>query len=338
MFLSFIVPVYNAEHYLPDCLDSLLKQDIPQEEYEIICVNDGSKDGSLRVLKDYQSRFPNIVIINKENGGVTTARNAGMAAARGDYLWFVDSDDFIKENVLGRLKGAALSGNFDRVIIGCYIFEDGLTEEEKELSRRCELPLNGPWYDSIVVRSLFRRAYLEKHQLTFRYADITHGEDGLFMYEAVIPGIKSIEIQEAVYFYRTHSGSAETSVSLKNLQKKLHSYTRISEILLDYYRNHGQKNEFTANKLMTFLWFTLHTVSTMPYAESRKALKRLKKAGLFPFHLLPECTAEQSFMTERTGFVGKCYDAVCMNLHRPWGFFCMFLIQQLLRLKRRLIK
>lgn len=338
MFLSFIVPVYNAERYLPDCLDSLLNQDIPLEDYEIICVNDGSKDGSLSVLKNYRSRFPNIVILDKENGGVTTARNAGLSAARGDYLWFVDSDDFIKENVLGRLKQAAFSGNYDRVIIGCYIFEDGLTEEEKAMSDRCELPLNGPWYDSIVVRSLFRREYLNQHRLTFRYPDITHGEDGLFMYEAVIPGMESFEIEEAVYFYRTHSGSAETSVSLKNLQKKLHSYTRITQILLDYYRNHGQKNEFTANKLMTFLWFTLHTVSTMPWAESRKALKHLKQLGLYPFHRIPECTAEQSYMVDRTSFVRKCYDTVCMNLHRPWGFGCMFLIQQLLRLKRKIIK
>ncbi len=60
MFLSFIVPVYNAEHYLPQCLDSLLNQGIPHSDYEILCVNDGSKDGSLAVLQDYQRRFPNI--------------------------------------------------------------------------------------------------------------------------------------------------------------------------------------------------------------------------------------------------------------------------------------
>ena len=65
MFLSIIVPVYNAEHYLPECLDSLLNQDIPQAEYEIICVNDGSKDGSLSVLQSYQQRFSNIRIIDK---------------------------------------------------------------------------------------------------------------------------------------------------------------------------------------------------------------------------------------------------------------------------------
>ena len=74
MFLSFIVPVYNAESYLPDCLDSLLHQDVPHSDYEIICVNDGSKDGSLAVLKAYQETFSNIRIIDKENGGVTTAR------------------------------------------------------------------------------------------------------------------------------------------------------------------------------------------------------------------------------------------------------------------------
>jgi len=104
MFLSFIVPVYNAEIYLPDCLNSLLRQDIPHSDYEIICINDGSKDKSLAVMQDYQARFPNIQIIDKENGGVTTARNAGLAAAMGDYIWFVDSDDFIKENVLLHLR------------------------------------------------------------------------------------------------------------------------------------------------------------------------------------------------------------------------------------------
>jgi len=338
MFLSFIVPVYNAEIYLPDCLNSLLRQDIPHSDYEIICINDGSKDKSLAVMQDYQARFPNIQIIDKENGGVTTARNAGLAAAMGDYIWFVDSDDFIKENVLLHLRTTARSGDYDRLIIGCYIFEDGLTEEEKAMSERCELPLNGPWYDSIVVRSLFRRSYLEKHSLSFRYPDITHGEDGLFMYEAVIPGMVSFEIEEAIYFYRTHSGSAETSVSLTNLKKKFHSYTRITQIHLDYYVNKNQRNEFTANKLMNFLWFSLHTAASMPIKESRKALKELKQHGLYPFHRLPECNTDQSFMTERSGFIGKFYDRICLNLHRPWGFWCMFLIQQLLRLKRSFLK
>ena len=70
MFLSFIIPIYNAERYLSECLNSLLAQDLVADEYEIVCVNDGSKDGSLSVLRDFADRYPNIRIIDKENGGV----------------------------------------------------------------------------------------------------------------------------------------------------------------------------------------------------------------------------------------------------------------------------
>lgn len=100
MFLSFIVPVYNTEKYLAECLDSLLEQDIPYEEYEIICVNDGSTDGSLDILRRYAEAHSNVIVVDKENGGVASARNAGLDAACGDYIWFFDSDDIIHPNIL----------------------------------------------------------------------------------------------------------------------------------------------------------------------------------------------------------------------------------------------
>ena len=73
MFLSFIVPVYNTEKYLEECLDSLLTQDIPYDDYEIVCVNDGSTDGSCKILKAYSERYSNIVVVDKENGGLSSA-------------------------------------------------------------------------------------------------------------------------------------------------------------------------------------------------------------------------------------------------------------------------
>lgn len=334
MFLSFIVPVYNAEVYLSECLDSLLRQDIPQEDYEIICVNDGSKDGSLAVLQDYQSRFPNIRIIDKENGGVTTARNAGLAAAQGDYIWFVDADDFLKENVLHRLCQKIEETGCDRLIIGCYIFDDALTEAEKEMSRNCQLPLNGPGCDSIVVRSLFRRAFLEAHNLYFSHPELTHGEDGMFMYEACLHEPSRIFVDEAIYFYRIHSGSAETGESIPSLLKKLKSYTRITELLREYYRS-GRQDSGTANAFMTFLWFTLLTAASLPLRQSRQALKQLKQKGLFPHAMLPQCTLSQSYMTDRTDLVGRVYNNLYMHLHTRWGFAGIFLIRQLLRLKRK---
>ena len=101
MFLSFIVPVYNTEMYLRECLDSLLTQDIPYDDYEIICVNDGSTDGSLQILREYERNCSNVTVIDQANSGVSTARNAGLDIARGQYIWFIDSDDVVLHDILG---------------------------------------------------------------------------------------------------------------------------------------------------------------------------------------------------------------------------------------------
>ena len=337
MFLSFIVPVYNAQAYLEECLSSLIHQDIPEEDYEIICVNDGSKDTSADILLQWQQKHHNIVVAHKENGGVVSARNLGLTLARGDYVWFVDSDDFIKENILGKLRQKIQDNPCDRLIIGCYIFDDVLSEQEQALSRQKQLPLNGPGQDSIVVRSLMRQGFLLEHDLFFSHPELTHGEDGMFMYEFCSFDPVSLEQNEAIYFYRIHSGSADTMDSVAGLQKKFRSYLGICRILREYY-NSGRKNTRTANAYMTFLWFALLTTASLPPRESRKARKQLKKEKLFPFHRLPECDLAHSYMTDREDFVGKLYNKLYMNLHTRWGYAGIFLIRQLIRLKRSLKK
>lgn len=319
MFLSFIVPVYNAERYLGECLDSLLNQDIEKDDYEIVCVNDGSKDGSPALLREYAEKYPNIVILNKENGGVVSARNAGMKIARGDYIWFVDSDDFIRENILSRLRRKAEESNCDRLIVGGYEFTDALSEEERACA---SLPINCPWYDAVVWRGLLRRCFLEKHGLYFRCPDLTHGEDGLFMYEVAACSPAAVEIEEALYFYRVHSGSAETAQSLESQKKKLRSYVRIAEIMRSYYDS-GRHDPGTANKLMTFLHFALYMVAGFPGKDAKEALAELKQKGLFPFCRPAECTLDRSYMISRTDIIGKAFDKVYLNQHRPWGYALM---------------
>lgn len=98
--LSIVVPLYNSEHYLPKCLDSLLQQDIPAEEYEIILVNDGSPDGSLAVAEKYADCYNNITVVSQQNKGTSGARNTGLRIASGKYVYFVDPDDYILENSL----------------------------------------------------------------------------------------------------------------------------------------------------------------------------------------------------------------------------------------------
>ena len=123
MLISFIVPVYNTEKYLNACLDSLLAQDISLDDYEIICVNDGSTDRSKDILKRYESEYKNIIVINQKNSGVCVSRNAGLLIARGEYIWFIDSDDIIERDLLKRLKTIADSGEYERIIVDNYYFE-----------------------------------------------------------------------------------------------------------------------------------------------------------------------------------------------------------------------
>lgn len=103
MKLSIIVPVYNVVDYIAKCLASLLAQDLPQNEYEIIVVNDGSTDNSGDIAQQYAEKYANIILINQENQGLSGARNTGIKHAKGDYIQFVDSDDYLEDNVLGGL-------------------------------------------------------------------------------------------------------------------------------------------------------------------------------------------------------------------------------------------
>lgn len=103
--LSIIVPIYGVEQYLRKCVESLLNQDIPSSEYEIILVDDGGKDSCPQICDDYAAVHENIRVVHRKNGGLSAARNSGIAVARGEYLMFVDSDDYLQPNVLGSLIG-----------------------------------------------------------------------------------------------------------------------------------------------------------------------------------------------------------------------------------------
>lgn len=113
MLLSIIVPIYNVEPYLSKCVDSLLYQDLSPEEFEIILVDDGSPDNCGAIADEYVAKFNNIKVIHQENGGLSVARNTGIDAAKGKYIQFVDSDDYLEPNVLGTLVARAERDNLD---------------------------------------------------------------------------------------------------------------------------------------------------------------------------------------------------------------------------------
>lgn len=329
MFLSLIIPVYNAERYIGQCLDSLLNQDLPAQDYEIICVNDGSKDNSLSVLESYAKAHANIRIVSKENGGVTTARNSGLEAAQGDFIWFIDADDLVKENILARLKAMVPDTGCDRIVFGAYEFMDQMTEEELEKSRTGQLETNTSWYDAVVWRSLLRKQFLQEHNLYFRYPELTHGEDGLFMYEVTLENPVTVATEEVFYFYRVHSGSADNTFSIENHMRKLRSHIRITVILQEHFRNLKNPEADSANKLMTFLWKSLYEASQLPPKDAKVATQELAKHGLFPYRRPAHCNLETSYMADTGNLVGRVFDKVYMNLHTRWGYAAMRLMQKL---------
>ena len=124
--LSIIVPVYNAERWLHRCVDSLLNQDLPREDYEIILVDDGSPDGCPKMCDDFVATDSRIKVVHKPNGGLGSARNAGLEVAKGEYVAFVDSDDYVDAETYATLVAEAEKHNLDAVFNGyTYHYPDG---------------------------------------------------------------------------------------------------------------------------------------------------------------------------------------------------------------------
>lgn len=119
--VSIIIPVYNTENYLKKCLDSVVNQTL--EDIEIICINDGSTDRSLGILNDYAQKYSKIIVINQENKGVSEARNEGIEKASGEYIMFLDSDDYFQPQACETAYNSVNSSDYDLGIFGHYILK-----------------------------------------------------------------------------------------------------------------------------------------------------------------------------------------------------------------------
>lgn len=121
--VSIIVPIFNVEKYLAECLDSLVKQTM--DDIEIIMVNDGSIDDSEEIAKSYVDLNENFCLINRENSGLSAARNSGLDVAKGEYVYFLDSDDFLSDDAIEKLYKKAKAEDLDQLRVAAYTFEDG---------------------------------------------------------------------------------------------------------------------------------------------------------------------------------------------------------------------
>lgn len=172
-WLSFIVPIYNAEKYLRECVDSLLEQNFPKELYEIILYDDSSTDDSLNIANEYMKEHANVRVFNHPNVGVSQTRNAGLKEATGEYIWFIDNDDYIVKDILPVLYEWTRNEKVDMLIFDAIRFNadknwkllDFIVRETPVITG-VEAFLNF-YYDPVPWNKLFRRAFIEKYHLYF---------------------------------------------------------------------------------------------------------------------------------------------------------------------------
>lgn len=218
MKLSVIVPVYNMEPYLSACLDSLLEQGLPDSDYEIICVDDGSTDQSAAILEAYAGRWRHITVIHQDNRGVSATRNTGLQAASGEYVYFIDSDDLLERNVLAPLYCLAAGNGLDMLLFDYAHFKDGtdvpiigqavdpgrlrLFQDPVKMRECSKVPA---W--QVVWNYLVRLSVLREYGLAFPEG-VTVFEDAQFCFWLDRCASSCGYLDQKLYYYRQRENSA----------------------------------------------------------------------------------------------------------------------------------
>ena len=239
MKVSVIVPVYNTEKYLEKCLDSLVNQTL--KDIEIIVVNDGTKDNSQKIIDKYKKKYKNIKSYIKENGGLSDARNFGIEKASGDYLSFIDSDDYVSTNMYEKMYNKAISGNFDIVVCDFnYIYEDS------DVIKCSSSKINGDTTNIKKVMfdnfpAVWNKIYKKKLLKDIRFKKKVWFEDVEFIYR-VLPYVKSIGVvKEPFNYYLQREGSITKSVD-----PRIYNYIDNWNGVVEYYK---EKNLYDKYKL-----------------------------------------------------------------------------------------
>ena len=285
MKLSIIIPVYNIEQYLPKCLDSILNQSF--EDYEIICVNDGSTDNSLRILKEYTDG--RIVIIDKNNEGSGVARNTALDIAKGEYVFFVDGDDWLEDNCLQKIVTKADELNTDILIFGglsCY-------GEKKQNGGYSANKLPKKYFNKVFSAQdiqkdifkfpstawtkLYRRDFLTENKIRFQL--IKAGQDQLPFFHSMITAKRIALLNENLYCYRKNRKGAVTASKKKKNFSPIFVFYAIEELLInlnqiDTYKDIFINNYFT--KATSWLGKFEPSSKAECFAEYSKLLSHIK--------------------------------------------------------------
>ncbi|WP_296893689.1 glycosyltransferase [uncultured Methanobrevibacter sp.] len=253
--ISVIIPVYNVENYLRECLDSITSQTV--KDIEIICIDDGSTDNSPEILKEYQKKDSRIKIITKENGGQATARNLGIKEAQGEYIAFIDSDDFIESEMLEKLYTKAKDDNLDIAMckIATYNNQTGEIKDnvwyymlgifrdfEKEIFNHKDTK---EFTCNIAVtpyNKIYKTSLIKDNNILFPEGLIF--EDEKFFYDTYLRAKRVSVIPEFLYYYRVNRKGSTVDIEKEN------DYTDIIEISKQIRQTFKETNNYEDYKYL----------------------------------------------------------------------------------------
>ena len=263
--VSIIIPVFNTENYLSTCLDSVLNQTLGN--IEIICINDGSTDSSLEILKNYQEMDHRIKIIDKDNEGQGIARNIGIDNAVGEYIAFVDSDDFIKKDMLEKLYNSSKKSNLDLVMckvasyneltneindslwyysLGIFKdFEKNVFSHKDTMDFTCEISVT-PY------NKLYKNSFIKKHNIKF--AENLIFEDEVFFYDVYLKANKVSIVDETLYYYRINR---EGSTVEKTEYKDYSDIVPIFKLIIEKFIETNNWDDYKVNVSNRFIHLML---------------------------------------------------------------------------------
>ncbi|WP_373129320.1 glycosyltransferase family 2 protein [Dielma fastidiosa] len=288
MKFSLIITVYNIDNYLEDCLNSVCEQDLPVNEYEVICIDDGSLDDSTNIIKKYQSQYSNIILISQKNKGVSAARNQGIAAASGEFIWFIDGDDMIAPNCLKELYETLCKDDL-KILSFQYITvseQFSYNHDMLPCSNQSGYVKTANTYVSSVWQKIFRRNFINK---TFN-EHLLYGEDDEFIFSLVLKEWPIREYQKIIYFYRQrrqsithiHSNSIN-QIKLENTLWRIRHYLDNKGILIQN-ASHKQLELINYYEYNLYAVMLINLGKLKPFCKQQQTYFRiLKNLGVYPY-------------------------------------------------------
>lgn len=277
--ISIIIPVYNVAHYLKQCIESIINQ---EGNIEVILVDDGSPDESPSICDEYAQKDNRIHVIHKQNGGVSSARNAGLDAAQGEWIWFVDGDDYIAENVLKRIcQEIQERPNADLIQMGMnYLYDDNRLVPQKiklvDNIEKNKFLLQYITYHN--HRLLFKREIIEKNRLRFTQG-LRVAEDQEFQLKYMMLCKTPMQIPISAYIYRQREGSAthDSNTSIRIVNNTFVVLENLNQFIND---KQIPAEEWLYNRLQIMTRSLLYAASQIHNVNKREIKAKLNKLAI----------------------------------------------------------